>query len=417
MSGENHKLTLLSFRMPRQRFLIALSLAMALAAGAALERWLLLTGMPSNARSDFRLVAQAWNIIYRYYVDRDAIDPSVMAHKSIEAMTDSLEDTGHSTFLNKHMLKRADTAMNGKLTGIGIEVQMKNRQPVIVAALDGSPALQAGLRAGEVIVQVDGKSVTDLPPNQIVERITGPAGQAVKLTVADPRTGRRSEVSITRASFKVNNVTWQPLPGADVIHLRIALFSDGVAKELRTALLAIQQQGFTNVILDLRDNPGGVMDEAISCASQFLSAGNVLLEKHADQKITPVPVEPGGVAQQVSLVVLVNLGSASASEIVAGAMHDARRAKLVGERTFGTGTVLSQFPLLDGSALLLAVEEWRTPSGRSFWHKGIEPDISIPSEDVIPLRPTLERGMTAQELRAYGDQQLLWAADMLQGKR
>ncbi len=417
MSGENQKLTLLSFRMPRPRFLVTLSLALALAAGALIERWLLYAGIPSGAQSDFRLITQAWNIICRNYVYRDSIDTLLMAHKSIEAITDSLGDAGHSTFLSRQMLKRADTAMTGKFTGIGIEVQPKNGQPVIVAALDGSPAFRAGLRAGEIIVQVDGQSVSRLLPNQIVNRITGPAGQAVILTVLDPRTGRQSDVSIIRASFKINNVSWQQLPGRDMAHLRISLFSDGVAKELRNVLLEIQRQGFTNVILDLRNNPGGVMDEAITAASQFLGAGNVLLEKHADGKITPIPVEPGGVAQKVGLVVLVNGGSASASEIVAGAMHDAGRAKLVGEKTWGTGTVLSQFPLLDGSALLLAVEEWLTPSGRSFWHKGIQPDIAVPSGEVIPLHPASERGMTVAEFQAYGDEQLLAAANILEGKR
>lgn len=417
MSNENQKLTLWSFRMPRQRFLVAFIVAMSLAAGAILERWLLYAGVPSGAKSDFRLVTQAWNIILGNYVDRDAIDPLLMAHRSIEAMTDSLGDTGHSTFLSKQMLKHADTAMAGKFTGIGIEVQPKNGQPVIVAALDGSPAFQAGLHAGDVIVQVNGSPISNLPPNQIVNRIAGPAGEPVKLTVLDPRTGRQSDVAITRASFKVSNVTWERLPGRNIAHLRIAIFSDGVAREVRDALLEIQRQGLTNVILDLRNNPGGVMDEAITSASQFLSTGNVLLEKHADRKIKPIPVEPGGVAQKIGLVVLVNGGSASASEIVAGAIHDAGRGKLVGEKTWGTGTVLTQFPLLDGSALLLAVEEWLTPSGRSYWHKGIQPDIAIPSRDIPPLHPASERGMTATEFRAYGDQQLLGAADLLEGKR
>jgi carboxyl-terminal processing protease len=415
--SESEKLTLLSMKMPRRRFLVAFMLAVTLAAGAILERWLIYASMPSSARSDFKVIAQAWNVIYRNYVDRGAIDSSVLAHRAIEAMTDALGDTNHSTFLSKQMLNRADTAMNGKFTGIGIEVETRKNQPVIVAALDGSPALRAGLRPGEIITAVDGHPVAGMRSNQIFNRIAGPAGQAVKLTLRDPRSGRSHDVSVVRSSFKVNNVTWIRIPGTDIAHLRLSLFSDGVAKEFRQALIDIQHQGMTNVILDLRDNPGGVLEESVGIASQFLDKGNVLLEKHADGKITPVPVIPGGVAENVRLAVLINGLSASASEIIAGAMQDADRAKLIGEKTFGTGTVLTQFPLSDGSALLLAVEEWLTPRGRSFWHKHIEPDITVAEGNVIPLRPTTEGSMGADEFRAYGDQQLLFAVDMLEGKK
>jgi carboxyl-terminal processing protease len=410
ITGNKDKLTLWSLRIPRRRYLLALCLALALAAGTVFDRWLFLTQMPSKGGSDFRVVAQAWNIIYHYYVDRDAINSTKMAHQAVQAMTDSLGDRGHSVFLSKQTLQKSGAAMKGKFSGIGIEVQINREgQPVIVAAVDGSPAFMAGLRGGEVIVQVDDHPVTGLPPNIILGLMGGPEGQPVKLTVYSPRKGRQQQITVTRASFNVSNVTWHRLPGTPVAHLRIAMFSDGVAADLQKALLEIQQQGLTNLILDLRDDPGGVLAESISVASQFLDHGNVLLEKHANGKITPVAVQPGGVAQRVGLVVLVNSNTASASEIVAGALQDAKRAKLVGEKTFGTGTVLSQFPLLDGSALLLAVEEWLTPGGRSFWHNGIDPDIAVPAGETLPLRPSAERGMTPESLAKYGDQQLLRA--------
>ena len=209
-------------------------------------------------------------------------------------------------------------------------------------------------------------------------------------------------------------MTWRALPGGAVAHLRIALFNDGAAREFRAALLEIQRQGIKSVILDLRNDPGGVLAEAVEVASEFLSGGNVFLVKDAEGKITPQRVKPGGVGTNMSVVVLVNGGSASASEIVAGALRDAHRAVLVGQTTFGTGTVLEQFQLSDDSALLLAVGEWLTPDGRSFWHKGLKPDaeVELPS-NTIPLIPILETDLTADSLSSSGDQQLLRALSLL----
>ena len=169
-------------------------------------------------------------------------------------------------------------------------------------------------------------------------------------------------------------------------------------------------------MLDLRNNPGGILDEVVRAASQFLSGGNVLLVKDAQGRITPVPVVKGGLLPNLPVVVLVNSGTASAAEIMAGALKDAHRAALVGETTFGTGTVLKQFGLSDGSALLIAIEEWLTPSGQTIWHKGIAPDVivSLPP-DVMPTIPSAERGMTPEELRASGDAQLSRALQMLSG--
>jgi carboxyl-terminal processing protease len=166
--------------------------------------------------------------------------------------------------------------------------------------------------------------------------------------------------------------------------------------------------------VDLRNNPGGLLNEAVSTASQFLSGGQVLLEKSADGRITSVAVEKGGLAPSIPMVVLMNGGTASAAEIVAGALQDHRRAKLVGTTTFGTGTVLQQFPLSDGSALLLAVQEWLTPDGSQIWHKGIPPNfvVSLP-EGVAPLFPEEEQGLTLQQLKASRDTQLLKAQELV----
>lgn len=209
-------------------------------------------------------------------------------------------------------------------------------------------------------------------------------------------------------------MTWAQVPGTTLAHVRVAAFSDSVSKELEQALQDIHQQGMTGVILDLRNDPGGLLDESIGVTSQFLGSGNVLLEKDARGQIKPVPVKSGGAATNMPLVVLVNGGTASAAEITAGALQDAHRAELVGETTFGTGTVLNEFRLSDGSALLLATEEWLTPAGRVIWHHGISPDTSVTlPQDVTPLTPEAEKEMTPTQWRDSHDGQLQRAVDLL----
>ncbi len=370
--------------------------------------------VPPQAESHFRLMAEAWNAIERIYVDRKAIDPKKMTYGAIGGMVDSLGDTGHSRFLSPEMLKQETGLTRGEFEGIGAEVRMKKGQLVIVAPIDGSPAQRAGLKAGDIILKVDEKEVTGLPLNQAVDLILGPAGSSVKLTILNEKSGRTKEVSLIRARVVFQSVSWHHLPGTSVAHLRLAAFNTGVAKDLQKALPTMLEEGLTGIILDLRNNPGGLYQEAVATASQFLSSGNVLIEKDALGKTKPVPVQPGGLATAVPLVVLINGGTSSGAEIVAGALQDAHRARIVGEKTFGTGTVLQTFKLSDGSALMLAIEEWLTPAGHNIWHHGISPDIEVPlPTDVIPLIPVTEREMTAKELKQSQDVQLLRGLDLL----
>jgi carboxyl-terminal processing protease len=279
--------------------------------------------------------------------------------------------------------------------------------------MDGSPAQKAGLKPGDVILKVNGEEVGGLPLEQVASRILGPSGTPVQLTIFNPSTGETREITLVRANITLRNVTWQLLPGTRLVHLRVASFSRGVAKELKRALIDIQPQKSAGIILDLRNNPGGIFGEAVDVASQFLERGNVALERNSAGKIDPVPVKSGGLALTIPLVVLVNEGTASAPEIVSGALQDAHRAKLVGEKTFGTGTVLEKFSLSDGSVLLIAIEEWLTPAGRTIWHRGISPDIAVSlPPNATPLFPQAEKGMTEEELRASKDEQLLRALDL-----
>lgn len=401
-------------------FLLGLALlALGLAGGVVLDRQVLLAvappnTIPSDAIPDFQLMAEAWNTIQQDYVDRPAVQPGPLTYGAISGMVDALGDTGHSRFLSPEMALEEHNLTQGQFDGIGAEVQMKGGHVVIVAPIDGSPAQRAGLHPGDIILKVDGQDVADLPLYQVVARILGPAGSQVTLTVLDPSTARVRDVTLKRAHITIQNVTWQRLPGTAVAHVRIAVFSQGVTSELQRVLKDIRQQQLTGVILDLRNDPGGLLDEAVGVANQFLDKGDVLQEKDAKGQVKAIPVQPGGVATDVPLVVLINQGTASAAEIVAGALQDAHRAVLVGETTFGTGTVLNEFRLSDGSALLLATEEWLTPQGRTIWHKGITPDeaVSLPP-DASPLIPEGERDLTPTQFQTIPDLQLLEALNLL----
>lgn len=400
-------------RPPRLRpaFQMALCLVFGLGVGMLFDRWMLMAYVPSDEVSDFRLIAEAWNIIDHYYVDRAAVQPQRLTYGAIGGMVDALGDTGHSVFLTPDMVKQLHVTESGRLKGVGVQVGMNtNRQVVIMAPIDNSPAQRAGLRSGEIIVSVNGRDVEGLPLGQVASEISGPVGTSVDLGIFNPKTHRLCSVTIVRADIRVSDVTWRRLPGTDVADVRISAFDDNMANDLCAALVDIHRQRIPGLILDMRNNPGGVLDEAIIVASQFLSGGNVLLVKDAQGRITSVPVQSGGLATNLPMAVLINDGTASAAEIVAGALQDAHRAELIGETTFGTGTVLNEFSLPGGSAMLLAVDEWLTPDGQSFWHKGISPQITVAlSQDVNPVYPVAAGEMTPMELRASDDTQLLEA--------
>ena len=364
------------------------------------------TVQPGTA-ADFQLMNEAWGLIKSNYVDQSAGKPTTLTYGAIGGMVDALGDTGHSTFLSPTEVQQANDSNQGQLQGVGLQVQAKNGNVVVVAPIDGSPAQKAGIVSGDIITQVDGKPVTDVVT--AVTLIRGTAGTSVTLTILDAA-GNTKTVPLVRAVINLVNVAWNMLPGTTIAHLRLASFAANVTGELDTALSAIKAQGATGIILDLRDNPGGLLDQAVAVTSRFISKGNVIQEKDINGKITTIPVLKGIPVTNTPMVILVNQGTASAAEIVVGALEDAGRARSIGETTFGTGTVLVQFPLSDHSALVLAIQEWLTPSGKTIWHTGLTPDtvVALPT-GVTPLFPQAEKGMTQAQIQSSGDPQLLAA--------
>ena len=370
--------------------------------------------LPPSGGLDMKLILEARRMIETHYVDRQAIDDKELTYGAISGMVAALGDTGHSTFLSAEAYKAYSGSLNGQYEGIGAYIEARGGQIVIVAPIDGSPAQKQGLHPGDVILKVDGKDISGMTVAEARNLILGPAGTTVTLIIYSPSTNLEREVTLTRAKIIIKNVTWQALPGTTIAHLRLSQFSQGATQDLIKAIAEIKQQNMTAIIFDLRNNPGGLVSEAVGVASQFLPNGVIFKEKDAAGKVINIPVKEGGTATQIPLVVLVNHGSASASEIVSGAIQDAQRGKLVGETTFGTGTVLTEFPLSDGSALILAIKEWLTPKDRVIWHIGIVPDEVVKLElNVAPLTPESERAFSADDLAKSGDQQILKAIDLL----
>lgn len=365
-----------------------------------------------NDTLNTELIKQAYDIIQKNYADRDTLNNTNLTYAAISGMVDSLGDTGHSRFLTPEMLESEKRSMKGEFEGIGALVQMKDGRPVIVAPIDDSPAQKAGIRAGDIIMSVDGKDTAGQSLSEVVDQILGPAGTKVTIAVERPETGETFTFTITRARIEVKNVTWIMLPGTKIAHIRIASFSENVGDDLKEAIKQAKADGAKGIVLDLRNNPGGLLDEAVKVVSQFLKSGNVMQEKNAQGDIRDIPVKRGGTATDIPLVVLINEGSASAAEITAGALQDYDRAPLIGQTTFGTGTVLLNFSLDDGSGMYLATEMWLTPKGRVIWHKGIEPDIAVEiNPDVILSTPESERDLTAASLMKVEDTQLLRAIE------
>jgi len=220
-----------------------------------------------DSQAEFQLVEDAWNITRTNYVDTTVTQPQNLAYGTIAGMIDSLGDTGHSTFLSPAELAQQNEFEQGKLQGIGIEVQAKNGNVVIVAPIGGSPAQKAGLRSGDIILKVNGQTISDV--SDAVKLILGPAGTEVTLTIQD-LSGATRDVTLVRAVINIVNITWHQLPESTIAHLRISSFIKGTSSDLDNALSNIQAEGASGLILDLRDNPGGLLDEAVAVSSRFI---------------------------------------------------------------------------------------------------------------------------------------------------
>ncbi len=363
---------------------------------------------------DFDTFWQAWQIVQEEFVDREALEETDLEYGAIRGMLQALGDEGHTTFMTPEELTRQRTDISGKFQGIGAYVGMENGLPIIVSPFEGSPAEEAGILAGDIIMEVDGEDVTTWTINDIVEVIRGEAGTEVVLTVLRPEVNESPEITIVRGEITIPAATWAMIPGTEVAMVRLSQFNANASKQIVNAIREAEATGATSLVVDLRNNPGGLLEQVIKVTSEFVEGGNVLQQEDAHGNRTPYPDKRGGVALDIPMVLLVNEGSASSSEIFAGAIQDHERGLVVGETTFGTGTVLEPFVLEDGSALMLGTSQWLTADGRLIRKQGIEPDITVDLPMTADLLyPRDLEDLTVTELLEGEDTQLLKALELL----
>lgn len=365
--------------------------------------------LASDEPSQFSVFWEVWDLVNEHFVDQDKIDPTRMTYGAIQGMLATLGDENHTIFFSPEEAEQQADAMQGSFEGIGAYVEEVDGAVRIVAPIHGSPAEAAGILAGDVIFKVDGEDVTGLPQWEVVSRIRGPADTEVVLTVLHPDAEELVDITVMRGKIDVESVTWQQIPGTDFAYIQIAQFADDTGSELQAALEEINaaETPFAGILLDLRNNPGGYLAEALRVNSEFLPRGQTILhERDASGEIKTWKSVGEGLAREIPLVVLINEGTASAGEITAGALQENGRARLIGQPTLGTGTVLQPFTLSDGSVVRLGVTNWLTPNQNLIKGEGVKPDISLAQEAGVKMVDsyTLEDA-TLTEVLELGDRQ------------
>lgn len=381
------------------RILALVLLVLAVALGAFLfGRSQSPAGLDEADQESLRLYAEALDVVQEDYVDQEAIKPRQQTYAAIEGMLDSLGDEGHTRFLTPEERRQNRRGLAGTYVGVGIQIQSKDGKAVVAAPIEGSPAEQAGVRTGDVIVAVNGESVREDGIPKIAEKIRGPEGTEVEVTFI--RGEEELDFTLKRAEIESPVVSWNLIPGTEVAQVRLASFTDDSAKKLESAFEEAREAGAERFILDLRNNPGGRLDQAMKMAGQFLEPESVVyIRKDASGEREKIRVSGGAEPADAPLAVLVNNGSASSSEILAGALRDNGRARVIGTTTFGTGTVLKEFNLDDGSSILLGIAEWLTPDGDFIRESGIAPDIEVKlGKDVEPLYPREAKDLSRKEI-------------------
>ncbi|WP_129633542.1 S41 family peptidase [Candidatus Oscillochloris fontis] len=364
--------------------------------------------------AEFTAFWDAWRLTRANFVDAEAIDTQLMIDGAINGMLDTLGDQGHTRYMGAEQATEWDEALRGSFEGIGAYIDVRDGQTIIVNPIPGSPAEAAGLLPGDAILAVDGDPTTGWSVDQLASRVRGPAGSQVTLRIRHADTTEVIEVTITRAKVVVPSVSWRMLPD-QIALIRLTAFDGNSGSQMREAIQAARDAGAKAMILDLRNNSGGLLNEMVSIASQFLPEGTtVLLEEDRAGKREPTRTVAGGVALDLPLVVLINRNSASSAEILAGAIQDAERASLIGETTFGTGTVLSSYRIIGGGRLLLGTKQWLTPSGQLIRGQGINPDeeVVLPS-NTLPLSPTDAAALSIEQLLAAEDTQMARAVELM----
>jgi carboxyl-terminal processing protease len=364
----------------------------------------------AEGRPNLELFREVYQLMQERYVTSP--DDSKLIEGAIKGLMRGLDP--HSGYLDKQTFRTIQEEASGVFGGLGLQVTAENGLVKVVAPVANSHAAKAGLRSGDLIVRLNGAPVRGLTINQVIERMRGPVDSTIRLTIRRKGQSEPTEVSVIRDLIRVQTVFSQTI-GGDVGYIRIAKFNDlttvGLQKALEDISSRIPANRLMGFILDLRNNPGGVLEQAISVSSAFLKSGDIVTTRGRnpeDNRQFTAPVTSDDLGRGRPLIVLINGGSASAAEIVAGALQDRKRATVLGTRSFGKGTVQSTSPIGGGGALMLTTAFYYTPGGHSIQAKGITPDIEVMQEgrEAQRLRPAIDSEATFRNhLRGDGEEQ------------
>lgn len=361
-----------------------------------------------TGRPEFATLEDTWELIHAQWPEPEELDDAALIYGAARGMVDAIGDEGHSAFLDPKDTAEFQQESEAEYVGIGVEVDSRCGVPVVAATMTDSPARSAGLMPGDVIAEVDGESTRRMDIEGLREAILGSEGDELTLTIERSGESAPLHVDVVRQSIERQPVTWRWLPNKTV-HLRVTGFEPGVNQKVRSALQMARAEGAERLILDLRGNPGGLVPEVIGVASQFLDEGVTIFQEQGREGEPKLIKTVGRLGQwlDLALVVLIDDQSASGAEVLAAALRENGRATLVGETTFGTGTVLSTFPQDDGSSVVLGTAFWLTPEGEHVWQDGVDPDQFVTlAPNAFPSRPEDDPELTAAELTDTEDDQL-----------
>lgn len=371
-----------------------LVLSMVFGAGCMLSLGTRTTAPAPTQGLNAGLMNEAWNIISRYYVEPEKVESAALNEGALKGIVQALDDP-YSGYLNAEAYEFEKSDMQGSFGGIGASVSVnKNKEPIIVAPMKGSPAERAGIRTGDIIKAVDDKATEGLSLLETISMVRGPVGTKVKLVIIHQDSEEPVEIMITREEINSTSVEYQMED--NVAYIRIYSFNERTNLEVNSALKNMDLNKARGIILDLRSNPGGLVTALIDVASHFIKEGVIITLRDNQGKTTSESVRPNGVYTTLPMVVLVDQYSASASEVLSGALQDYKRATIAGTATLGKGSYNSFFELSDGSAIYLTIGRWLTPNGREIEGKGITPD---------------------NILTQTGDEAIQWAVDFLNKAR
>jgi len=346
---------------------------------------------------DFGLFWEAWSRLEEKYVDRAKIDRQKMVYGAIAGLAQSLKDP-YTQFFPPAESKQFQEDIKGSFGGIGAEIGIRKGVLTIIAPLKGNPAERAGLKAADSILKINDTPTADLTLEEAVRMIRGEVGTSVRLTIFHDGMSKPREYTITRDTIKVMILTTEKRPDG-VFIIKLNEFTENAASEFRKAMQEFADSRSQKLVLDLRNNPGGFLTVAVDIASWFAPAGETIAREHyADGKEDLYRSSGYRLLEQVPTVVLVNEGSASASEIVAGALRDIRGIKLIGAKTFGKGSVQEVVDMSHNSSMKITIAKWLTPKGTEINGKGLEPDIKVELPETPPKGqegkdPVLEKGI------------------------